>query len=542
MKKRLLAICVLVCMLLTLPMTAMAAQEKQLIHWVQTEQGKLTMLLVHQEEQGTYSAALDGKEIPIQGGSSGRLPITLYCLVDVSGSISPYKMKLIQGTLNQLSQSMGSGDNMILATVDNTVTESEILSTPQQREAAIGTIAATRKDTNLYAGIVSAMERLASATDLNPVRALVVMSDGVDQQDNGSTEQEVLNAIGSGRLPVFTVALVEGYTERESAKVLGSFARNSCGGLSLTTTGEGSYGEVRQDIDGTEFGTAIWDAVSGSQYRTAEVTGDMLDAGKAEMRLTVTYTTGNSSYTDSVLVNTAELMPEEAPTEAQTEPAEQETTESEPEAGNRLYLIGGIGAAVLLAVIVAVVLLQNKKKKEAALREQKAAEAAKKAAEDTRQAAEEAAKQAAKEAVRQAEQEAQRKKQEEEALRKKQEAEERARLASQRPTYTVEMVDIPRGEHPCRFTLYQEDICTFGRNGKSQNILDANDSTLSGKHFSLLMNKDHICCVRDEGSQNGTYVNGIQITSAWVKLESGDKLRVGRREYRLTIQTDQKNT
>ena len=534
MKKRLLAICVLVCMLLMLPMTAMAAQEKQLIHWVQTEQGKLGMLLVHQEEQGTYSAALDGKEIPIQGSDSGRLPVTLYCLVDVSGSISPYKMKLIQGTMNQLSQSLGSGDNMILATVDNTVTESEILSTPQEREAAIGAIAATRKDTNLYAGIVSAMERLASATDLNPVRALVVMSDGVDQQDNGSTEQEVLNAIGSGRLPVFTVSLVEGYTERESAKVLGSFARNSCGGLGLTTTGEGSYGAVRQDIDGTEFGTAIWDAVSGSQYRTAAVTGDMLDAGKAEMRLTVTYTTGNSSYMDSVLVNTAELMPEEAPTEAQTEPAEMEP--AEPEAGNRLSLVGGIGAGVLLAVIVVFMLLHSNRKKK------KAAEAAKKAAEDTRQVAEETAKQAAKEAVRQAEQEAQRKKQEEEALRQKQEAEERARLASQRPTYTVEMVDIPRGEHPCRFTMYQEDVCTFGRNGKSQNILDANDATLSGKHFSLMMNKDHICCVRDEGSQNGTYVNGIRIASAWTKLESGDKLRVGRREYRLTIQANEKNT
>ena len=98
------------------------------------------------------------------------------------------------------------------------------------------------------------------------------------------------------------------------------------------------------------------------------------------------------------------------------------------------------------------------------------------------------------------------------------------------------MVDIPRGEHPCRFTLYREDICTFGRNGKSQNILDANDSTLSGKHFSLLMNKDQLCCVRDEGSQNGTYVNGIRVGTGWMKLESGDKLRAGGREYRLTIQ------
>lgn len=532
MKKRLLAICVLLCMLLALPMTAMAAQEKQMIHWVRTEQGKLTMLLVHQEENGAYSAALDGKELPMQGGDADRLPITLYCLVDVSGSISPYKMKLIQGTLNQLSQSMGGEDNMILATVDNTVTESGILTTQQDREKAIGAIAATQKDTNLYAGIVSGMERLASATDLNPVRALVVMSDGVDQQDNGSTEQEVLNAIGSSRLPVFTVALVEGYTERESAKVLGSFARNSCGGLSLTTTGEGSYGEVRRDIDGTEFGTAIWNAVNGSQCRAAAVTADMLDAGKAEMRLTVTYTTGNSSYTDSVLVNTAELMPEEVPTE-ETEPESTEPEPAEPKEDKKIYLIGGIGAGVLLVVIAVLVLLNGKKKEEAA---RKAAEAAKKAAEDTKQEAARAAKQAAQEAVRQAEQEAQLKKQAEEAQRKKQEAEERARLASQRPTYTVEMVDIPRGEHPCRFTLYREDICTFGRNGKSQNILDANDSTLSGKHFSLLMNKDQLCCVRDEGSQNGTYVNGIRVGTGWMKLESGDKLRAGGREYRLTIQ------
>lgn len=509
MKKRILAIVLTLCLLAVLPVPALAAQETEMICWTQAEPGKLSMLLACQAEEGTYSASLDGKELTLTGGTVAeeKLPVTIYCLVDTSGSISKFKMKLIRNTLKTISKNMSSGDNMILATVDNTVKESQPLSTAEDREAAIDAITSSNKYTNLYSGIVTGLDRLASATDLNPVRALVVLSDGLDRQDNGMTEQEVSSAIAKTRLPIFTVALIEGYSERSGGKVLGSFARSSCGGMHLTTVSEGSSGKVNWDASGEAFGQAIWQAVSGGQYLTAELDSDSLDTTKAELQLTVSYTTANSSYTDSVTVSTSSVA---VPAEETIEEAPVETTEPEPEVqeSSRSY-IWVIAAVVVLAVLAAVVLVvRNKKKKAVIIPDPPHIEpvddeppATKPV--DVEPPVTEPAEPADPELLKQ--------------------------------HCTVELVDIPHGEHPCGFSVPMDEQVSFGRNSKSRFIIDREDSKLSGCHFSLVINKNLIC-VRDEHSTNGTFLNGIRIAdSSWTKLESGDKLRAGSREYRLTV-------
>lgn len=509
MKKRILAIVLTLCLLAVLPVPALAAQETEMICWTQAEPGKLSMLLACQAEEGTYSASLDGKELTLTGGTVAeeKLPVTIYCLVDTSGSISKFKMKLIRNTLKTISKNMSSGDNMILATVDNTVKESQPLSTAEDREAAIDAITSSNKYTNLYSGIVTGLDRLASATDLNPVRALVVLSDGLDRQDNGMTEQEVSSAIAKTRLPIFTVALIEGYSERSGGKVLGSFARSSCGGMHLTTVSEGSSGKVNWDASGEAFGQAIWQAVSGGQYLTAELDSDSLDTTKAELQLTVSYTTANSSYTDSVTVSTSSVA---VPAEETIEEAPVETTEPEPEVqeSSRSY-IWVIAAVVVLAVLAAIVLVvRNKKKKAVIIPDPPHIEpvddeppATKPV--DVEPPVTEPAEPADPELLKQ--------------------------------HCTVELVDIPHGEHPCGFSVPMDEQVSFGRNSKSRFIIDREDSKLSGCHFSLVINKNLIC-VRDEHSTNGTFLNGIRIAdSSWTKLESGDKLRAGSREYRLTV-------
>lgn len=507
MKKRILAIVLTLCLLAVLPVPALAAQETEMICWTQAEPGKLSMLLACQAEEGNYSASLDGKELTLTGGTVAeeKLPVTIYCLVDTSGSISKFKMKLIRNTLKTISKSMSGGDNMILATVDNTVKESQPLSTAEDREAAIDAIASSNKYTNLYSGIVTGLDRLASATDLNPVRALVVLSDGLDRQDNGMTEQEVSSAIAKTRLPIFTVALIEGYSERSGGKVLGSFARSSCGGMHLTTVSEGSSGKVNWDASGEAFGQAIWQAVSGGQYLTAELDSDSLDTTKAELQLTVSYTTANSSYTDSVTVSTSSVA---VPAEETIEETTVETTEPEVQESSRSY-IWVIAAVVVLAVLAAVVLVVRNKKKKAVIipdpphTEPVDDEPPATKPVDVEPPVTEPAEPADPELLKQ--------------------------------HCTVELVDIPHGEHPCGFSVPMDEQVSFGRNSKSRFIIDREDSKLSGCHFSLVINKNLIC-VRDEHSTNGTFLNGIRIAdSSWTKLESGDKLRAGSREYRLTV-------
>lgn len=535
MRRKILAIALALCFAM-LPMTVAAAQEMQMICWTQSEPEKLSMLLVSQEEAGSYSATLDGKALTLKGGTVAEegIPITVYCLVDTSGSISNFKMNLIRDTLETLSASMGSSDNMILATVDNTVTESKPLCSAEARSAAISTIAASHKDTNLYAGIVAGLNRLASATDLNPARMLVILSDGIDQQDNGMTEQEVRDTIAKTRLPIFTVALVEGYAERTGAKVLGSFSRSSCGGMHLTTVNEGSYGDIRQDVSGQEFGSTIWKAVSGYQYLTADLKDVELDSTRAELRLSVSYNTGNSSYVDSVTVDATALeavpVAETAPTE---EPEPEPDPDSVPEPATKPYVWICAGAAVLVLVVAAVLVIKKKKKPADTVIQEETDTGETKPLNDSQDTGETKALADSENAG------------ETKVVSKSENSEETKLLQdsgnSERPLDVipapalVELVDIPDGEHPCKFQVRMDEPAVFGRNQKADHIIDAKDSKLSGRHFALLINKD-LVCIRDMGSTNGTFLNGIRISDvSWTKMESDDKVRAGSREYRLTI-------
>lgn len=533
--RRILAILLTIC-LTVLPMTVFAAQETKMICWTQSEPEKLSMLLVNQEEKGTYSGTLDGKTLTLSGGTvvEENIPITVYCLVDTSGSISNFKMGLIRDTLETLSASMGQDDNMVLATVDNAVTESKPLCSAEARSEAIKSIEASHKDTNLYSGIVTGLNRLSSATDLNPVRILVILSDGMDQQDNGMTEQEVRDAIAKTRLPIFTVALVEGYAERTGAKVLGSFSRSSCGGMHLTTVNEGSYGEIRQDVSGQEFGRTIWNAVSAYQYLTADLKDVELDSTRAELRLSVSYNTDNSSYMDTVTIDAEALEAVPGEETVPTEESEPEPVpESEPEKATKPYVWACAALAALVLLGAAVLIIKRKKKTSDPVTREETDAGEKKPLEDSQDVGETKPLTDLEDAGETKPVGELENSEEKKPLNDSENAGEQQN-AIPAPAL-VELVDIPYGQHPCRFQVRMDEPVVFGRNRKADHIIDAKDSKLSGIHFALLINKD-LVCIRDMGSTNGTFLNGVRISDvSWTKMESDDKVRAGSREYRLTI-------
>lgn len=523
MKKKVFALLMVVCLLMTLPLTALAAQESRMLLWTQSEPGQLSMLLTGQTEKGAYSASLDGRELTLTGGNILKegIPVTVYCLVDTSEALTTSQMKLIQGTLTQISQSMSEEDNMILATVSSKLTESACLNTEKERSAAISKLSSSHKNSTLNAGIVSSLNRLASATDLNPMRVLVVLSDGASAQKSGMTSQEVLDAIAKTRVPVFAVCPVENYADRGGSKLLGSYARSSCGGMLQTTVKDDAT--IRWDATGQEFGAAIWKAITSFQYLTADLSDLDLDAGRSEWKLTVTYTAENSAYTDSAQVAAGELLiPETEPTEVTeaTEATEESTSEptepTEPPGltKKQIALYGGISAGVLVLAGIVVFFLLRKKK---AQRE----EAVRKAAE------EEAARRAEEEALAR-----------EKDLKTVSVEDGNQQTQAAKPACYVEMVDIPYGAHPQRFVVPFDEPVTFGRNSRARYVLNASDSQLSGVHFSLLI-RDGYICVRDENSTNGTFVNGVSIVGGgWKQIRSGEKLRAGSCEYRVIVSSE----
>ncbi|MCM1412553.1 MAG: FHA domain-containing protein [Lachnospiraceae bacterium] len=77
------------------------------------------------------------------------------------------------------------------------------------------------------------------------------------------------------------------------------------------------------------------------------------------------------------------------------------------------------------------------------------------------------------------------------------------------------------------------DRVIIGRNPSVSNLV-IDDGAVSERHCEIELSDDK-CWVKDLGSSNGTYVDGIRIT-AGAEVHSGTILRLGRHEYRLTIE------
>jgi pSer/pThr/pTyr-binding forkhead associated (FHA) protein len=60
-----------------------------------------------------------------------------------------------------------------------------------------------------------------------------------------------------------------------------------------------------------------------------------------------------------------------------------------------------------------------------------------------------------------------------------------------------------------------------------------NDSSVSSQHCILIWNGSRLI-VRDMGSSNGTYVNGVRLAGD-LPVESGDVIAIGQSEFRLTV-------
>ncbi|MCU0228246.1 MAG: FHA domain-containing protein [Bryobacterales bacterium] len=92
--------------------------------------------------------------------------------------------------------------------------------------------------------------------------------------------------------------------------------------------------------------------------------------------------------------------------------------------------------------------------------------------------------------------------------------------------YILDVTDGPRkGE---RIKLREAKPVIFGRNPAAPFAVPA-DITMSGKHFSAVGNGD-ICMVTDEGSSNGTYVDGVRIVAQ--QVIPGQRIRAGSWNFR----------
>lgn len=493
----------------------------------QEEEGQLDLICGIGQEEGdreSFQVLLGSRPVPVIWASTveeKKLPKTIYCLVDISGSMKG-RMEQTKEVLRTISAGLNEEDRLIIGRMGNQITDTGFL-TAETAGEEIEKLRYTGEDTDLYTGLIHGLKFLQQQPEVQAVRALVVISDGADDQGAGSTWREAYDAVEKADIPVYTVAPVLSRADYEQAKELGSFARNSAGGVHFPRSDE--KGSAPASMTGEEMGEEILSLLGSSFVVRADLT-EAVPQDRDTYTISVIFKSQDGKvYEDSKELPAKDIRLPQRETEEETtseeetdslqEPESQPVREPDRRSGGPL---AGIATGAVVLAAAAVLAVRKKKQKEAErlrLEEEKRQE-------EERQQEEGRLRQA------ELEQQDRRRREKEEALKRQQEAAYNAL-----PRLSVRMTALGVRDKTCVIKLVEGIEMTVGRNSKAKIILDSRDTRLSGVHFIMFWDGNSVY-VWDGGSKNGTAVNGVVVDHLGrVAVRPGDSLRAGSYEYRL---------
>ncbi len=447
------------------------------------------------------------------------LGTTCLFLADVSGSISEQDITTIREIALQINSGLSAEDNGAVMTVGNEAYGNPITDDPAQREQQIAAISGVGEDTNLYASMIEALDLLTTSQDANFQKCLVVLSDGEDDYTTGVTREEVEKKIDETGIPVYTVAIVrDSYDTQkvEAAKVLGSFARLSPGGLDIT------FG-----LDGTtpqEAGQQIAQAMQGSFFVDFSVPASPVLDQMAQLKVTVEDADQKAEASfrfDTTQVRQWQQQQEESQESAvsQDPASSEDAVSSEPASvgaveeandapGWLLYVWIGAGAVVVVAAVVIILLIRKKNKTPPVLpvEEESVPEMPVPPTDWQADAPQTTIPEAAPPVV------------------------------VPEPLEAVVHISLTRVGVPERevYELDMPDSLIIGRSPEQAALAFAQDMRLSSRHCKFTYENGGLY-VEDLGSTNGTYINGIPVTGKR-GLNKGDIILIGSMELRVDWQ------
>lgn len=450
------------------------------------------------------------------------LPTTVYCLVDTSSGMSNQQAEQQKKVLLSISSAMSDGDCMVIATLGDTLKESQPLTDRAARDSAINAISRKGAYTNLFQAIVECMEVLSTRSTYSTNRCLVILSDGIDDGQTSTTEQAVVDAIRESTVPVYGVAVVDpypGWWTLEHAKQLQRFSDASVGGI--------GYIPVSEDISPEEVGVAIWQSMQNSSVIKVDLDSVPRDPAKDTLSLMVRYETADARYEDTMTVYTVDLP--EAETQPTAEPTEEtipettaETTPEEEEPSDEEDFPWWIVIAVAVAVAavgIAVVLIVRKKSSSSS------------AVSDTGSDVTPVDNLPANAEVTDVPVEPVGPTIPGDPL-------ETGSSKDTEPTSGCQVHLTALRHKQVTYDFFLPDHCpkTLGRNNKANIVINPEDPKLSGKHCEMEWDGSRLY-MHDCGSTNGSFINGVPVQpNNWMPLEDNATLRIGSYEYRVKLE------
>lgn len=434
-------------------------------------------------------------------------PVSYMFVVDISGSMDKARIETAKEALREFVNTKKSGDNLCIATMGDELVSSGFTDDAQVLNDFVDGIEVTHQDTDLYKSIREELNVLKTDKSVHQKRCLVIFSDGADDQKDGITQSEAETQVKETHIPVFTVALLpDNYKDAdlESAKILGSFARYSAGGVHYVPKIDefeckevcGKITKVIEDSLIVSADLADVTAQDGNIYLGVELSdgaakgkdgmqipvGDILDAIKEAQSVQVNVNINKNEGDKAEEQTTQEsTIPEQAPVE---------------DSSNMILIVCIAAVIIVIIVIIIIIVISSGKKKETAPSGGSGLDRS----EGSR------------------------------TVGFNQNAPAPAPVEKKSPgSIRIVLYKVGPGEEE-KYPLTLNGKKTIGRK-KICDLSFENDNALSGIHC-YLYSKDKKIYVQDNNSTNGTFVNGVPITGEFV-VESGDILLVGSAEYRI---------
>ena len=304
LRKVLLTSLVLMLLVAFMPVRAYADEAFQIgIDGYKAEDGNLK-IYVNQNQGSSFNITPEQTEVMLGNntlttqeirtfGEAGE-PVTYLCVIDVSGSMSQDRIDKAAEVIKNLADKKKAEDKIAITTMGNELNQSAYMTDPEEIKKLADSIKVTREDTNLYYAVVEEINALKASDDAKGKRCLVIFSDGADDQATGVTQGEAETAVTGSHIPVFTVGLLKNAkstSDQEMAKILGSFARISSGGMHFAPAlGDG---EIETIAD------SIIDRINSS-FVLYEGLGDVNISGKEVALKTTISTQDGQSATDTL--------------------------------------------------------------------------------------------------------------------------------------------------------------------------------------------------------------------------------------------------
>jgi len=459
-----------------------------------------------------FKATLGNMELPVTNVTefaNADEGTSYIFLADVSGSIKQSQLTAIKETITALCGELTEKDNISIFSIGNEVYTQPFVTTYGDIQAQIDAIEPKQENTSIYGSVFKSLSILNTNENCRDKKALVIFSDGEENSFDGITQDEVSTKIKESHIPIYTVAMLgknpaPAYVE--TAKTLGSFARLSAGGR--------HYIHTLEKEKSKEIADDIADSIHSGLILSLDVDGFVSDGNDMMLRLELTVE-GMGTVSDGYAIPTAgmnfqtaiDTEPEtvsesetETETSAETE-LESEPIESETPAP-KYWLIAVIAAAVIIAVIVLAVVLRRKK------------------SEPVPESAPEplpvmTPPPAAPLPV---------------PPPKPVLSAKTSAPPPGKPRIVLRLTKIGQSAQQ----IYRKEFSgtlVIGRDAGKSDLAFKDDDLLSGRHCSISYEQDGII-LRDLGSTNKTFVNGVPITGRYV-LEEDDILLIGSMELRV---------